>query len=100
MKIRLERLDSKAFIYYPKVVRVCLIHEAKSEEIGTCEILKDKEGHHYGQMNLHKEINTELFLYYSHSSSDADMYVFSGIELREIEIVGIPSKKLKQLIAE
>ena len=84
MRIRLGLLDRWKPIGYETTVDVALVSKDSYKSIGTCKIIIDKDGSHYGQLNLSDPISDDLYLYYRIGESSGMNWLY-GLDFMDYQ---------------
>ena len=99
MRVKLSLLDKQKSLGYDQVVRVALVGKT-FQPIGICTVLKAKDGRHYGDLDLDREVSGDLYFYYMNLVSQEPIFWFDGLQLCEFELEGRPTTQLKEMIIE
>jgi hypothetical protein len=98
MIVRLSLLDAIKSFNYDEIGDIALAGDTY-EIIGTCTLTRNDFGEHFGELNVSRELDEDLFFYYTFSNSGNQPW-FTGIQLNKTERKGSPTTRLKEMIVK
>jgi hypothetical protein len=98
MKVKLTLLDKLGSVGFNQFVEVYL-NDGINEPIGTCEVLTDTDGKHFGNLILDKDIDPNVYFYYRNDcTTDGIIFWFSGLHFTTEPLKGKITNQLKEML--
>lgn len=97
LKVKLTLLDKQHSLATTDIVPVIFNNEI-NHPIGSCSLLIEDDGRHYGILRLERDINLNVFFYYMGLLNYDGVFHFDGLQFFEEQLKNHQTTTLKEMV--